>query len=145
VSSQHRLQSLARSKFGHGRYVTGNDADQIYQVSHRESNTISIDISCGHLTIKVDIKDRQTVDEVIAPQDSIGNFVHNAIQVDITAAVNRIGADNIDPAVSEVDAPDSGRFVGTTTNQTSIRRTEVAWETVAIVFDTVVLEIIDMA
>ena len=83
--------------------VANEHTNQVDQVGNRQGETISVDIGSGDLTVHVDREGTQTYDEVVGEHDGVGDFVRQAVQVDVTASVDRVGADDVNTAVEEVD------------------------------------------
>ena len=91
--------------------ITNHHTNQIHQVSHRQRQTIGIDIGRRYLTLLVDVKGRKTVDEVVREDYRIGDLVRNLVEVDVAASVKRLGTGDIDTAVPEVDHTQRIRLV----------------------------------
>jgi hypothetical protein len=78
-------------RVGERLLVAGDDTNQVHQVGDRQRQTIVINVRREDLGLEpVRIPDTVAIDEVVAEQNRITDFIRDAVDVDVAAIIRRL-------------------------------------------------------
>src|SRR5690606_17230277 len=95
-----------RSQFGKRQRITDDDTQQVDQVADGKRQAIGVDVGGGDLRLpelRIWVERAQAVEEIVGEEHGVGDLIGNAIEVEVAPGIDRIGADDVDAAVPEVD------------------------------------------